>query len=98
MLCEREEKASSRVPGSFSFVSNAIVCCGFGNVFIFMGLLAESLMRTYYESQGKPTYAVKALVVPSEKMSPIDEVVSDNSFATWDDTRNGREIFVEQEL
>ena len=33
-----------------------------GFILIMMGLLAEMLMRSYYESQGKRTYTVKKLV------------------------------------
>ncbi len=100
LLFAPAHKASSRSTGSFSFLSNAVVCFGFGTAFIFMGLLAESLMRTYYESQGKPTYAVQALVVPAGKMLPVDEmnVASESPFSTWGGTYDGREILVEQEL
>jgi len=34
---------------------------GFGMQCIMMGLLAELLMRTYHESQGKSTYVVKSI-------------------------------------
>jgi glycosyltransferase involved in cell wall biosynthesis len=93
-------KISSRPADRSFFLSNAVACFGFGTAFIFMGLLAELLMRTYYESQRKPTYEVKTLVVPSEKMLPIDEMnaVPGSPFSTWGGTWNGREILVEQEL
>ena len=32
-----------------------------GFISILMGFLAEILMRTYYESQGKPVYSIKEL-------------------------------------
>ena len=35
---------------------------GFGLQCIMMGLLAELLMRTYHESQGKPTYVIRSIV------------------------------------
>ena len=35
---------------------------GFGMQCIMMGLLAELLMRTYHESQGKPTYVIRSIV------------------------------------
>ena len=34
----------------------------FGVLFVLLGLLAELLMRVYYESQAKPTYIVKNIV------------------------------------
>ncbi len=38
-----------------------------GGMSVLMGLLAEIIMRTYYESQGKPVYLVKSTVnLPSE--------------------------------
>ncbi len=38
-----------------------------GGMSVLMGLLAEIIMRTYYESQGKPVYLVRATVnLPSE--------------------------------
>src|SRR5579862_9555167 len=38
-----------------------------GGMSVLMGLLAEIIMRTYYESQGKPVYLVKGTVnLPSE--------------------------------
>ena len=32
-----------------------------GSLSILMGLMAEVLMRTYYESQGKPGYRIRAI-------------------------------------
>ncbi len=32
-----------------------------GSISILMGLMAEVLMRTYYESQGKPGYRIRAV-------------------------------------
>ena len=40
----------------------SIVMLAFGVQFILLGLLSEMLMRTYYESQRKPTYAVREFV------------------------------------
>ena len=34
--------------------------------FILMGLLAELLVRTYHESQGRPTYVIKEILERSE--------------------------------
>ena len=50
-----------------SFIRNplliiAIVMFAVGLQFILMGLLAEMLVRTYHESQAKPTYAVRERV------------------------------------
>ena len=59
-------------------VAISISFSGFGMQCIMMGLLAELLMRTYHESQGKPIYVVKtvsshpqadSLVVDEEKDS-----------------------------
>jgi dolichol-phosphate mannosyltransferase len=33
-----------------------------GLLSILMGFLAEVLIRTYYESQGKPTYQIKEML------------------------------------
>jgi hypothetical protein len=33
-----------------------------GIQFIFMGLLAEMIVRTYHESQDKPTYLIRELI------------------------------------
>jgi hypothetical protein len=37
--------------------------------FILMGLLAELLVRTYHESQGRPTYVIKEILerLPSKE-------------------------------
>jgi glycosyltransferase involved in cell wall biosynthesis len=40
----------------------ALLFMGFGMQCVMMGLLAELLMRTYHESQGKSTYAVRSVV------------------------------------
>ena len=37
----------------------AMIMFAMGIQFIFMGLLAEMIVRTYHESQGKPTYLVR---------------------------------------
>lgn len=48
-----------------------------GLIFVSVGLLAELMVRTYHESQGKPTYVVKELRPgpeaerPSEEESPL---------------------------
>ena len=39
---------------------------GFGMQCIMMGLLAELLMRTYHESQGKATYVVSRILAPEQ--------------------------------
>lgn len=38
-----------------------------GAQFIFMGLLAELLVRTYHESQNRPTYVIRDILEPSGK-------------------------------
>jgi glycosyltransferase involved in cell wall biosynthesis len=40
----------------------ALLCLGFGMQCVMMGLLAELLMRTYHESQGKSTYAIRSVL------------------------------------
>ncbi len=45
--------------------SNALMCLGFGTMCLLIGLLAESVMRIYYESQGRPPYVVKTVVLSS---------------------------------
>jgi hypothetical protein len=37
----------------------AMIMFGMGVQFVFMGLLAEMIVRTYHESQDKPTYLVR---------------------------------------
>ncbi len=43
-------------------LSLSVLFSGFGMQCIMMGLLAELLMRTYHESQGKPTYVVSNIL------------------------------------
>ncbi|HLZ59812.1 MAG TPA: glycosyltransferase family 2 protein [Ktedonosporobacter sp.] len=43
------------------FLAISFLFSGFGMQCIMMGLLAELLMRTYHESQGKPIYTVKTV-------------------------------------
>jgi hypothetical protein len=33
-----------------------------GVMFVLLGLIAEIIIRTYHESQGKPIYAVKSMI------------------------------------
>jgi Glycosyl transferase family 2 len=62
--------------------SIAVLFSGFGVLSIMMGLMAEMLMRTYYEAQGKPTYVVredstKMLAkreIPAESLALVGEV------------------------
>ena len=53
----------------------SILCSGFSFQSIMMGLLAELLIRTYHESQGKPTYVVEH--VYSLQQSHDSEIVSE---------------------
>jgi glycosyltransferase involved in cell wall biosynthesis len=90
---DRERQRSS-IAGS-----NAIICLGFGTMCLFIGLLAESMMRIYYESQGRPPYVVKTVVLPSlthtiqkSPFSPLwNEMVTDMP-------QNTSKIIVKQEL
>jgi hypothetical protein len=34
---------------------------------ILMGLIAELLVRTYHESQRKPTYTIREMIPPAEE-------------------------------
>ncbi len=67
-LCVRRVIDSTSVVASpFFSVSIMIGILGFQSVL--MGLIAELLMRTYHESQGKPTYTIRKTVnlLPDEK-------------------------------
>jgi len=39
-----------------------------GAQFIFMGLIAELLVRTYHESQNRPTYVIREILESSEQI------------------------------
>jgi len=41
--------------------------------FILMGLLAELLVRTYHESQNRPTYVIRQILEPSREKASSDE-------------------------
>ncbi len=47
----------------------SVLFTGFGLQSILLGLLAELVMRTYYESQGKVTYVVRDVITPR----PLDK-------------------------
>jgi len=60
---------SRRSPAKSS--SSFLTAVGFGLQFIMMGTLAEILIRTYYESQGKRIYVVKKIISQSQSsLSP----------------------------
>ncbi len=42
---------------------------------ILMGLIAELLVRTYHESQSKPTYSIRSVILPAESSEPADVVL-----------------------
>lgn len=48
----------------------AMIMFGMGVQFIFMGLLAEMIVRTYHESQNKPTYLVRERINIEEGPPP----------------------------
>lgn len=48
------------------FLPMSILFTGFGMQCIMVGLLAEMLMRTYHESQGKPVYVIRDVILPSQ--------------------------------
>jgi dolichol-phosphate mannosyltransferase len=61
---------------------NLIVLTGvIGVVCILMGLLAEMIMRTYYETQNKKSYAVKESngLRPVETVRPAEKAVPDEA-------------------
>ena len=78
--------------------SNAIISLGFGNMCLFMGLLAGSIMRIYYESQGRLPYVVKTVIPPSlthiTQKAPFSPLWSE--MAT-DMTQNTSKLIVKQE-
>ncbi len=51
------------------WVMTSFMLIFFGIQFVSMGLLAEIQIRTWYESQGRPTYAIKEIVEPREVVS-----------------------------
>ncbi len=51
-------------------LSLSMLFTGFGLQSVMLGLLAELLMRTYYESQGKVTYVVRDVITP--RTQPLD--------------------------
>ena len=49
------------------FMYLTILLCVIGVQFILMGLLAELLVRTYHESQNRPTYTIKEILESTDK-------------------------------
>jgi len=49
----------------------SLLLCGFGLQCLMVGLMAEMLMRTYHESQGKNIYVVRDVI--SSSSSSVDE-------------------------
>jgi glycosyltransferase involved in cell wall biosynthesis len=50
----------------------AMVMFGMGIQFIFMGLLAEMIVRTYHESQNKPTYLIREQINLEPESEPAE--------------------------
>jgi hypothetical protein len=46
-------------------MSGMLIILGFQS--ILMGLIAELLVRTYHESQAKPTYSVRRVINPASR-------------------------------
>jgi len=71
-LCVRKVVALALGAGpSFPLLNNpwlilALLLAVFGVQFFFLGLLGEMIVRTYYESQGKPIYIVREIVEHAE--------------------------------
>lgn len=57
--------------GNRPMLSLAVMLVLIGMQFLVFGLLAEVLVRTYYESQAKKTYVVRKLFEHSGKVAPI---------------------------
>jgi len=71
-LCVRKVVALALGAGpSFPLLNNpwlilALLLAVFGVQFFFLGLLGEMIVRTYYESQGKPIYIVREIIEHAE--------------------------------
>jgi glycosyltransferase involved in cell wall biosynthesis len=50
----------------------AMIMFGMGIQFIFMGLLAEMIVRTYHESQNKPTYLIRERISLEPESEPAE--------------------------
>ena len=50
----------------------AMIMFGMGIQFIFMGLLAEMIVRTYHESQNKPTYLIRERINLEPESEPAE--------------------------
>ena len=62
-------------------LSLSVLFSGFGMQCIMMGLLAELLMRTYHESQGKPTYVVSNILSLNATRGEGNEAVTEQMVA-----------------
>ncbi|HLZ56615.1 MAG TPA: glycosyltransferase family 2 protein [Ktedonosporobacter sp.] len=71
------------------FLSISFLFSGFGMQCIMMGLLAELLMRTYHESQGKSIYVVREVLSGHKLQS--DEILSEKDGQLLPSSQNGRE-------
>ena len=67
LFIRRVAVGTSVVASPFFSVSIMIAILGFQS--ILMGLIAELLMRTYHESQGKPTYTIRKTV----NLEPVEK-------------------------
>jgi hypothetical protein len=67
LFVRRVTFSTSVVASPFFSVSIMIAILGFQS--ILMGLIAELLMRTYHESQGKPTYTIRKTV----NLQPVEK-------------------------
>ena len=76
--------------------TNAITYLGFGSIHIFMGLLGESMMRIYYETQGRKPYVIRK-VIPPLHFYPAQSTAKWKSFIS-DGTEHASEAIIQQEL
>ncbi len=56
----------------------SVHCTGFGVQCIMLGLLAELLMRTYHEAQGKATYVVRRVISANRSSLERDTVMTEH--------------------
>ena len=74
--------APSRVRANRNpLLSFSVLFSGFGMQCIMMGLLAELLMRTYHESQGKSTYVVSKILSPERSQTAESESITEQLVA-----------------
>jgi glycosyltransferase involved in cell wall biosynthesis len=74
---------SRRVPSSRQMIILSWRFIGFGVQFIMMGLTAEQLMRTYYESQNKAVYVVRETLGGEQERSDEQQDTHEHLFPLY---------------